>query len=325
MHELGVSRTFWWNTAAVLSLLMFSSPSHGASLSPLHVERDISLPVTSTVDYNLSKTLFAENGNGSLRDEIAAERCYLFGNTSWKRGKYTGPTEFVVLFFGYTAIPQVTYPRGRIDLFVDGRPFSIHLPEFTIGNGKFFFALYVGDDGLTYYANYVKDTTFGGGVAHDLLDQAFKLPPEEAFTREYLAAEGATITVGNGPGYDFQKIEAAIWHCPYGGEVVVAPGTYYEHNIIMKEGVTLRSQVRHCATIDGEGDYSLIHMNNKSRIDGFILTHGNEGTQPLFGAAGGFEVRNCIVNDNSRTGVRGGDDFHLGSTIRWSQGMASTG
>jgi hypothetical protein len=114
------------------------------------VERDISLPITSTVDYNLLE-VFAENGNGSLRDEIATERCYLFGDTSWERGKYTGPTEFVVLFFGSAAIPLVTYPRGRIDLFVDGGPFSIHLPEFTIGKGKFFFALYVGDDGSTYY------------------------------------------------------------------------------------------------------------------------------------------------------------------------------
>ena len=122
MHEIGGGKTSRWNTAAVLCLLLFSSPSYGASLSPLHVERDISLPITSTVDYNLLE-VFAENGNGSLGDEIATERCYLFGDTSWERGKYTGPTEFVVLFFGSAAIPQVTYPRGRIDLFVDGGPF----------------------------------------------------------------------------------------------------------------------------------------------------------------------------------------------------------
>jgi parallel beta-helix repeat protein/predicted outer membrane repeat protein len=111
---------------------------------------------------------------------------------------------------------------------------------------------------------------------------------------------------------DFSTIRQAIcFTCP-GDTVLVAPGTYYEHDITMRSGVALLSEYGPDSTIiDGQALGRVIRCMNAdstTTIDGFIITEGHTS-----GGGGGMhcqwsapEIRNCVFLDNVAEGNGGG-------------------
>lgn len=78
---------------------------------------------------------------------------------------------------------------------------------------------------------------------------------------------------------DAPTIQAGLDSSSVGDTVLVACGTYYEHGLVMKSEVTLRSETGEadCAVIDGEGRGRIFVCNELARtttIEGLTLTHG---------------------------------------------------
>lgn len=116
---------------------------------------------------------------------------------------------------------------------------------------------------------------------------------------------------------------ARTWHVPAeaptiaaglaaaapGDVVEVACGTYHEHGLALRPGVTLRSQTGEsdCATIDGDHLDSVIVCESievPAVVEGFTLSHGF--AQGLYPSGGGLEcrtstlsVRRCRFEDNT--------------------------
>lgn len=114
---------------------------------------------------------------------------------------------------------------------------------------------------------------------------------------------------------DYPSIMAAIVAAADGDEVVVSPGTYYEHNInFQNKTLILRSidpedrAVVESTIIDGEGKGSVFNLymsaDNATTIAGFTITHGHAGEGMIFG--GGISchgtsptIAHNIIHDNS--------------------------
>ncbi len=81
-------------------------------------------------------------------------------------------------------------------------------------------------------------------------------------------------------------IQAGIDHAAFGDTVLVACDTYYEHNIIMKSGVTLRSATGNpsCVTIDAEFLGRVFECESvwPGTIQGFTIVRG-DGHLPAWG------------------------------------------
>ncbi len=98
-----------------------------------------------------------------------------------------------------------------------------------------------------------------------------------------LPSHAATIHV---PGQQ-PTIQAGIEAASEGDTVVVASGTYYEHDIVLKSGVRLRSETGEadCVTIDAQGRYmaciiQCVGVDASTSITGFTITgawHANGG------------------------------------------------
>ncbi|MCK4546468.1 MAG: right-handed parallel beta-helix repeat-containing protein [Candidatus Eisenbacteria sp.] len=110
---------------------------------------------------------------------------------------------------------------------------------------------------------------------------------------------------------DAPTIHAGIDSASAGDIVLVACGTFYEHEIWMKSGITLRSETGNpdCVTIDAECDGTVLFcsdVDNTTSIDGFTITHGLAGCVGCFPARGGGmycwgsspTITNCTFRDN---------------------------
>ena len=114
-------------------------------------------------------------------------------------------------------------------------------------------------------------------------------------------------------------IQAGVDSAAVGDTVLVACDTYYEHDIIMKSGVTLTSETGEagCVTIDGQYEGRIIYclgVDDAASIVGFTITGGlATGAAARDSAGGGIycedsspTLANCAFLDNSSTLVGGG-------------------
>ena len=123
----------------------------------------------------------------------------------------------------------------------------------------------------------------------------------------------ATIHVpGNQP-----TIQAGINAAAAGDTVLVACGTYLEHAISMRSGVTLRSEtsVADCVIVDGQSLDEVFTCNNvnNSTMIGLTIRGGGRPSFPL--SSGGHGIRafsstlsliNCRIYDNHAKNTHGG-------------------
>lgn len=113
-----------------------------------------------------------------------------------------------------------------------------------------------------------------------------------------------TIHVPN----DQPTIAAGLAAATEGDTVLVACGEYYEHDLVLPAGVTLRGAEgpTGCVALSGQGRGRLLSGTNlapASRVEGFILTGGAVGQTwenggALYISGGAIDVRDCWFIDN---------------------------
>ncbi|UCF06036.1 MAG: right-handed parallel beta-helix repeat-containing protein [bacterium] len=114
---------------------------------------------------------------------------------------------------------------------------------------------------------------------------------------------------------DFITIQGALDNVTTGDTVLVACGTYYEHNILMTSGACLRSETGdpQCVIIDAQeqrGGILCTGVDNTTRIEGVTITHGvfdeRGKAADIFcedGAAPVIQRCNIVVNAGDGIGV----------------------
>ncbi len=138
------------------------------------------------------------------------------------------------------------------------------------------------------------------------------------------AAAATTIVVDHSGSGDCLTIQKGIDAASYGDTVLVVCGTYYEHDIIMKSGICLRSETGEpeCVTVDAD---SLGRVFYCSGADSTTIMEGltiANGFSPVDGGAmfceySSLTITNCAFADNWARNewghVRGG-----GIAFEWS-------
>ena len=125
-----------------------------------------------------------------------------------------------------------------------------------------------------------------------------------------LAVSAATIHV---PG-DQPSIQAGIDAASIGDTVLVACGTYYEHDLVMKSRITLLSETGEpdCVVVDAQQNGRVVDCSNTNQattIEGFTFTGGDGGTWPANGGGmylsnSRMTVRRCAIISNSLDGLQ---------------------
>ena len=116
-----------------------------------------------------------------------------------------------------------------------------------------------------------------------------------------LAASPAVPATIHVPG-DQPTIQSGLNASGVGDTVLVACGTYQEHDVILRSGVTLRSVGGDpsCVTIDAQGIGRILigeGLASGTRIEGFTLT--GSGLVPFWGAVlcrGGQRASHVVVS-----------------------------
>lgn len=142
---------------------------------------------------------------------------------------------------------------------------------------------------------------------------------------------------------DAPTIEAALDSALAGDVVQPACGTYHEHDLALKPGVTLRSEtgLPDCVVIDGQGLGRIALCNQAgaaARLEGLTLANGDARVSPGHdGLGGGLHVRgNPIVVERCAfigniAGVGGGmlasgcSPVLTGCTFRGNEGTSEAG
>jgi len=138
-----------------------------------------------------------------------------------------------------------------------------------------------------------------------------------AFVPAFALAAGIVIHV---PG-DAATIQAAIDAAQAADTVFVACGTYYEHDIEMKDGVCLMSATgdSSCVTIDAEGVSRCINcyqVYDLSSITGFTFKNGrSDWGGAIYAEESSFPIRNCRFIDNNATVAGGGGVYWYNGVV----------
>jgi hypothetical protein len=128
---------------------------------------------------------------------------------------------------------------------------------------------------------------------------------------------------------DQPTIQSGVDAASYGDTVMVACGTYYEHDLAMKSGVTLRSTTGEpeCVTIDAQQQGRVIYcygVDAAAAIQGLTLTRGKLISTSAVRDGGGMYCRDsglsvsaCVFTGN--TGRYGGGMFCRDSAVTVSR------
>ncbi len=122
------------------------------------------------------------------------------------------------------------------------------------------------------------------------------------------------------PG-DTTTIQGGIGLASAGDTVLVACGTYYEHDIRMKSGVCLLSETGDagCVTIDAQQQDRVFYcrfVSKTARIEGFTITGGlasEGGGMYLLDNSAPF-IENVVITGNSASGYGGGVYCYVNSS-----------
>lgn len=132
-----------------------------------------------------------------------------------------------------------------------------------------------------------------------------------------LVAGTATALSIHVPG-DYASIGLALQHAFSGDSVIVACGTYDESGLVIRAGVTLRSETGQfeCVVIEGDYDRSSILTCSESgelvRVEGLTFAHGGWLVSDYYGYGGGIHAQGCQMAisrcrfDTNFAGRRGG-------------------
>jgi len=120
--------------------------------------------------------------------------------------------------------------------------------------------------------------------------------------------EAGSIRVWHVP-VDAPTIKAGVDSAAYCDTIVVAAGAYYEHDITMKSGITLRSETGEadCVTINAQqlGRVFYFPYVTNTTVEGFTITGGSVSSSHGGGMLLSYSsptFKRCIVSDNSVTG-----------------------
>jgi parallel beta-helix repeat protein len=146
-----------------------------------------------------------------------------------------------------------------------------------------------------------------------------------------LGSLSATAETWHVPG-EAPTIQGGVDSASAGDTVLVACGIYFEHDIAMKSGVTLLSEMGQpdCVTIDAQQLGRVIYcrfITSETRIEGFTITGGNAvdnpaGSEEEDGNGGGLYcldlsspmVVNCVLTENHADSDGGGVCCDLNSS-----------
>ena len=127
-----------------------------------------------------------------------------------------------------------------------------------------------------------------------------------------LAAIPAAARTWHVPG-DAPTIQAGIDSAGVGDDVLVAPGQYQEHDIVMKPAIWVHSeQGPGATTIDANGagvGFICVDLDQRSTVEGFAILNGRaDGADQIEASGGGVRcvqsrlvIRDCVVTGCTAT------------------------
>jgi nitrous oxidase accessory protein NosD len=116
------------------------------------------------------------------------------------------------------------------------------------------------------------------------------------FTAPAVYATGKSITVGSGK---ISTIKQGLAKAGHGDTVWVEPGVYRE-NIMVNQGVTLKSRMLYKAVIDGGKHGIAVTLARKTTISGFEIRNATIG---VYSKSIGISISRCRIVKNWQTGI----------------------